>query len=101
MDLGDHLRPGQQQQVVVALQVVALRRVVAARAVHVPGLRVVALGEALAAIVGFLQPMALDHRAHRAIDDQDALGEGLQQFLRALRVQPGQAREWGLGIGDW
>ncbi|WP_308694495.1 hypothetical protein [Xanthomonas albilineans] len=39
--------------------------------------------------------MALDHGAHRAIDDEDALGQRLQERLGALRMQPGLA--WGFG----
>ena len=31
--------------------------------------------EALAAILGFRQLLALDHRTHRAIEDEDAFGE--------------------------
>jgi hypothetical protein len=30
--------------------------------------------------------VALDHGAHRAVDDQDAFGQRLQQLLRALGV---------------
>ncbi len=40
-------------------------------------LPVVAGGEALAAVVAFLQVVALDHRAHRTIDDQDAFAQRL------------------------
>ena len=35
------------------------------------------VGEALAAIVGLVQLVALDHGAHGAVDDQDALVGGL------------------------
>jgi len=31
--------------------------------------------EALAAVIGFLQPMALDHGTHGAVEDEQALGE--------------------------
>ena len=55
MDVANNLRLGDGKQVVVALQ---LRRPV---------------GEALAAIIGFLQLVALNHRAHRAVEQQDAL----------------------------
>ena len=54
MDGGDGLGPGQDQEVVVAGQF--------------PGV----LGEAVAAVVGFLQPEGLDLRAHGAVQDQDA-----------------------------
>src|SRR5690606_7194631 len=47
-----------------------------------------AAGEALAAIVGLLQPMALDHRAHRAVDDQDALGQRSLEQRHARGVEP-------------
>jgi hypothetical protein len=58
----DDLRLGQAQQVVVALEVVG------------------EIGEALAAIIGFGQLVRLDHRPHRPVEDQDALGEqGMQQ----------------------
>lgn len=75
MNAGNDLRAGQQQQIVVALQIVALRYVcvVATGAVHVR--TVVALGKAGAAVIGLLQIVALDHGAHRAIDDEDALGK--------------------------
>ncbi|MCY1284935.1 hypothetical protein D9M70_338560 [compost metagenome] len=61
----DHVRAAQQQQVVVALHV--------ARPV----------GEAGAAVVLFLQLVALDHGAHAAVEDQDALFERLLQGLLA------------------
>jgi hypothetical protein len=56
VDVVDHLGPGQRQQVVVALEPV----------------RGVEVFEALAAEVGFLELVLLDHRAHRAVQDQDA-----------------------------
>ncbi len=34
------------------------------------------LAKRSAAVVGRLQPGALDHRAHRPVDHEDALGEG-------------------------
>ena len=61
VDRGDHVGPGHLQQVVVALQ--ALRMVL----------------EALAAVVGLGQAMALDHRAHRAVEDDDPLLQDLRQ----------------------
>ena len=42
--------------------------------------------EALAPIVAFFQTMALDHGAHRAIDDEDALGQGVMQLADAIGV---------------
>jgi hypothetical protein len=80
--------PGQQQQVVVALQVVAFRccAMVAAGAMGM----VVAAGEAFAPVVVFLQAVSLDHRAHRAVDDQDAITQSGEQQFHAFRVQPGQ-----------
>ena len=53
-------------------------------------LRIAAGGEAFAAVVGFLQAVALDHRAHGAVDDQDAFFQGLEQQCGAGRVQPGE-----------
>ena len=55
-----------QQQVVVALEVVRV------------------VGEALAAIVGLDQAVALDHGAHGAVEDEDALREQVAQFAGAV-----------------
>ena len=63
MDLADDVGPGERQQVVVALQVV------------------VVIGQQRAAEVGFVQPITLDHRTHRAVDEQDALGELLAEAV--------------------
>ena len=57
VDLADHVGPRQDQDVVVALQI--LRMIL----------------EALAAEVGLGQLVALDHRPHRAVEDEDPLGE--------------------------
>ncbi|MEZ4268571.1 MAG: hypothetical protein R3F39_19575 [Myxococcota bacterium] len=57
----DDVRPGEHQQVVVAAQIA----------------RVVL--EALAPVVGLGEPVALDHRAHRPVQDEDALGQSLVQ----------------------
>ncbi len=55
--LADDVGPRQHQQVVVALQVARV------------------ILEALAAEVGLGQLVPLDHRAHRAVEDEDALRE--------------------------
>jgi hypothetical protein len=80
---GDDLRLAQQQQVVVALEVVSALVAVDMRGVE-------AVYEARAAIVGFLEAMALDHRAHGAVDDEDAFVQRGQQAGDALRMQPGK-----------
>jgi hypothetical protein len=54
VDLADDVGPRQDQQVVVALQI--LRMIL----------------EPLAAEVRFRQLVALDHRPHRAVEDEDA-----------------------------
>mmetsp|Transcript_36612 Transcript_36612/g.84976 ORF Transcript_36612/g.84976 Transcript_36612/m.84976 type:complete len:483 (-) Transcript_36612:1085-2533(-) len=69
VDLADDIGPREQQQLVVALQVLGV------------------VLEALAAVVGLGQLVALDHRAHRAVEHGDAL---LEQGRQAL----------GAGVGD-
>src|SRR3546814_11712184 len=86
MDLRDHVRARQRQQVVVALQVVALARAVAGR---LPAVET--FGAAFAAVVGILEAVALDHTAHRAADTEEALGE--RAFLGGAEVG------WGHGRG--
>ena len=70
MDLGDHIRPDQGQQFVVALQILAVA------------------GEALAAEIRLAQLVALDHGAHGAVQDQDALAQ-----------QSGEVAAAGKGLG--
>ena len=60
----DDVGLGQREQIVVAFQV-------ARGAVRV--VRVAAAGETFAAIAGFVELVALQHRAHRAVDDEDAV----------------------------
>jgi hypothetical protein len=55
MDLFDDVRLRQRQQIVRAFQVARVLR------------------ELRAAKPILVQPVALDHRAHRAVDDQDSL----------------------------
>ena len=55
MDLADDLRAGSAPEIVVALEIVGM------------------ILEALAAIAGLVQLIALDHGAHGAVEDQDAL----------------------------
>ncbi len=57
MDVGHHVRPGEHQHIVVAAQIVPVR------------------GETLAAKIRLGEAAALDHGAHRAVNDQDALCE--------------------------
>jgi len=65
MNAADHVRARQHQEIVIAFQV---RR---------------PIGKALAAIIGFRELVALDHRAHAAIQNQNALGKLLFQFGEA------------------
>ena len=65
MDPADDLGLGQREQVVVTLQV----------------LRVV--GEALAAEVGLVEVLLLEHRAHRPVEDDDPLAEQVRQAREA------------------
>ena len=61
----DHVRAGQHQQVVVALDVAW------------------PIGEAFATVVLLLELIALDHRAHATVQDQDTFLEGLVKGLQA------------------
>ena len=63
VDGADHLRLGDAQQVVVPLQVA------------------IPVGKALTPEIALLQPMLLDHRAHRAIENHNALGQEIAQGL--------------------
>ncbi len=70
VDVPDHVRPRQAQQVVVPLE----------------RLRVVP--ERVVAVIRLRQLAGLDHRAHRAIENQDALAQRLPEaFLRFVLVQ--------------
>ncbi len=73
MDLADHLRAREHQQVVVALQV----------------LRPVA--ESLAAVVSLAELVGLDDRAHGAIEHQHALAQQAAEFADTFESQHGQA----------
>ncbi len=66
VNLADHLGPGQREQVVVAPEVARGR------------------GEALAAEIGLREPVALDGRAHRAVQYQDAAPEQGSQFFGSV-----------------
>jgi hypothetical protein len=66
VDAADDVRPGEHQQVVVALEIMRV------------------IGEARAAVIGFLQPVALDHRAHGAVEDEQALLEQGREFGRTI-----------------
>ena len=63
VDLADHVGVAQGQQVVVAGQAPVVRR------------------EALAAVRRLVEPVPLDHRAHRAVEHQDPLAEQLRELL--------------------
>ncbi len=71
MDLTDRVGLRQDQQVVVALLVVAV------------------VLEPLAAEVRLAQPEPLDHRAHRAVEDEDLLRGALTQGVRDLGTVDG------------
>ena len=66
VNLADDRRLGQRQQIVVALEIAG------------------PVAEPFAPVVGFLQAVALDHGAHRAVQDQDAAGQEVGQFSGAI-----------------
>ena len=68
MDRGDDLGLGEREQVVVALQVAG------------------PVGEALAAVARLVGPVALDRRAHGAVDHQDPLAQQRRQLLGGVRA---------------
>ena len=63
LDGSDHVWAAEQQQIVVTLDIAW------------------PIGETRATIVVFLEPVALDHSAHAAVEDQDALFEGVLECL--------------------
>ena len=70
MDRGDDVRLGQGEQIVVADQVAG------------------PVGEPLAAVAGLVRAVALDRRAHRAVDHHDPLAQGSRHRQgRQLRAQ--------------
>ena len=82
VDRGDDVGLGEREQVVVALEV--------ARPV----------GEALAAVARLGRPVALDRRAHRAVDHQDPLAEQRGELLGGVRADvDGQGCSSGPGLG--
>ncbi len=74
VDRSDDVGPGQREEVVVPAQVARMT------------------GETFAAEVGLGQPVALDHRAHRAVHDEDPLS--------GQRAEEGQPAGAGEGRGD-
>src|SRR5690606_31266839 len=80
---GDEAGKRQREQVVVALEVMPVRRA------RLPAVE--APGEAFTAVVGLLQAVALDHGAHCPVDHQDALGQRGLQPRHAPRMEPGKA----------
>ncbi len=71
MDRAHHVGLRQREEVVVALDVMVMP------------------GKAGAAVAGLIEPVALDHRAHRAIQDQDALVEQGGEFVGAVGLHGG------------
>ena len=65
LDATNHVRARQHQQVVVAFDIAW------------------PVGEAFATVILLLELVALDHRAHAAIENQDALFEGVLESLKA------------------
>jgi len=61
VDIADDLRLRQDEQIIVPLEILGM------------------LGEALAALIALCQAVALDHRAHRAVENHDpALEQGVE-----------------------
>ena len=67
----DDVRAGEQQQIVIALQIVRV------------------IGETLAPEIGFSQAVLLNHGAHGAIEHEDALAEVGQNLFGAISLRLG------------
>ena len=81
MDRAHDIGLRQREEIVVALDVMVMA------------------GKARPAIAGLVQPVALDHRAHRAVQDQDALVEQGDDFVGAVGLHGGSiAGESGIGF---
>ena len=80
MDPGDDVRLRERQQVVVADQV--------ARPVREP----------LTAVAGLVGPVALDRRAHGAVEHQDPLAQGRGQLLGEVGAEL-RVTELGVPLG--
>ena len=68
MDLFDHLRLGQRKEIVRPFEIARM------------------IGKLRAAIRALVQPVALDHRSHRAIEDQNALLQGVEKFAHKTKT---------------
>src|SRR4029077_4443244 len=66
VDVGDDVRLRQIERIVVQAQISRM------------------MGELLAAVIGLLEMPRLDHGAHGAIEQQDALAHPLEQFVANL-----------------
>ncbi len=78
VNAADHVRPRQHEHVAVALEVVRMP------------------GELLAAEVRLLELVALDHRAHRAVQDQEALRQGAIESFDSGHRYRSCSCAWGL-----
>ena len=76
MDLADDVRLRQNEQIVVSLEVVRM------------------VAEAFSPVIGLTELVALDHRAHRAIEDQDA------RFERGVKLLQTAGSHEGYGAGN-
>jgi hypothetical protein len=77
----DHVGPGQDQQVVVALEILGM------------------VCEALAAIVGLGKPVRLEHRTGCAVEEQNALREELLELVSCVSGHgSGLASRWGVSV---
>src|SRR5205807_10607389 len=70
MDRGDRIGPREDQEIVVAAQILRVPR------------------EPLAAEIRFRQPEALDHRPHCAVKDENALREERVELCTDVSVHP-------------
>ena len=74
MDLLDDVRLGQGKQIIRAFQIARMG------------------GELRAAVSGLIQLVALDHRPHRAVDDEDPLLQRFEKFVHKQKTPPVRGR---------
>ena len=66
MDVFDNIRPGYRKQIVVALDIQ------------------MEIGKAFAAVIRFFELIGLNHAPHGAVDDQNAVLEGVLECMNTL-----------------